>query len=690
MWMATFAVVAAIILTYWTGLSNPFVLDDLLGVAENRYIRDWSLRSLLFPEPDTSFSGRPLVQLSFALNYAMSGLNVRAYHVANLAIHAGTALVLMGVVRGTLTTPALATRFGPHATALAAITAVLWGVHPLNSEAVNYVTQRSESAMALFLLLTLYGSIRGADPTAANAARWRAVALVSCALGMACKEPMAVAPVLVILYDRVYLFRSFSRAWRERRGLYLGLMATWLVLASLLATGPRGGGAGFSTAVSPWTYLLNQCVMIVQYLRLAVWPSALVADYGRTLPLTLADVWPQAVLLMGLAALTALLLVRRPTIGFIGAWCVITLAPTSSVVPIIGEVGRDVRMYLPLAALVAGAVVGLTALGQSVGTWGPAAARAVPIGTAAILLVPAVALASRTVARNREYASDVTLLRTIVDRWPSARAHHGLGLALLRDGVGEEGLAQLRMAVAEAPRARLDIATHLFRTGRYEEALAESQAVLDAWTTPTDPGLNRQQVLKADAVRAATLMGEALVRLERPAEAVDRFRYALTLDASNVTASRLLADTLFENGEHGAALVLYERFLRTNPGNEEALARYGISLASLGRTREAIAAFEQQVAVAPTSGFAHRNLATALVDDRRLGDAAPHAERAVTLDPDDPVARNLHARVLALQGRFEEARVQFERSLALKPDYVESRQQLDALLRLMAQGVPPR
>src|SRR5439155_17709857 len=88
-----------------------------------------------------------------------------------------------------------------------------------------------------------------------------------------------------------------------------------------------------------------------------VWPSDLVLNYGRPAAFTLAEIWPKAAVVCALLTLTGVALYRAPVIGFLGAWVFLTLAPSSSVVPIATEVGAERRMYLPLMALVACAVL---------------------------------------------------------------------------------------------------------------------------------------------------------------------------------------------------------------------------------------------------------------------------------------------------------------------------------------------
>ena len=138
----------------------------------------------------------------------MSGLDPWSYHPANLAIHASAALVLFGIVRRTLQGPRLRDRFGTQANGLAAAVAVCWAVHPLQTESVTYIIQRMESLMGLFLLLTLYCVIRGHHSPRRSG--WYAGAVTCCALGMGTKEGMVIAPIIVLLYDRIFLADSWA------------------------------------------------------------------------------------------------------------------------------------------------------------------------------------------------------------------------------------------------------------------------------------------------------------------------------------------------------------------------------------------------------------------------------------------------------------------------------------------------
>ncbi len=173
--LAAAVVVAATAGVYWNSLGGAFVLDDHAWILDNASItRLANLGEVLFPTDSPAVAGRPIVSLTLAVNYALGGLNPVGYHVVNVVIHALAALVLLGVVRRTLLSPRMGGRFAQTALPLAAAVGLVWAVHPLTTAAVTYVIQRTESLAALFYLLTVYCTIRGA--TVANAARSRAVA----------------------------------------------------------------------------------------------------------------------------------------------------------------------------------------------------------------------------------------------------------------------------------------------------------------------------------------------------------------------------------------------------------------------------------------------------------------------------------------------------------------------------------
>ncbi len=255
-------IVFAALVAYHNCFAGPFIFDDVASVTENLRIRHlWPIWDALTPSANSMVGGRPMVSFSLALNYALGGLAVGGYHALNLVIHILAGLTLYGVIRRTLLQPALREQFGSASGRLALAVAVLWTVHPLQTEAVTYVSQRCESLMGLFYLLTLYCFIRGADSP--RSGEWFTLSVVTCLLGMASKEVMVTAPAMVLLYDRIFVSGSFREAWTRHLRLYLGLAGTWLLLVYLM-TGLHYRAVGFGLGIPWWAYALTESRAVVR------------------------------------------------------------------------------------------------------------------------------------------------------------------------------------------------------------------------------------------------------------------------------------------------------------------------------------------------------------------------------------------------------------------------------------------
>jgi protein O-mannosyl-transferase len=546
---------AVALATYWNALDAPFVWDDNVAIATNNSIHD--IVGSLNPPIETPVAGRPVVNLSFALNYAYGGLDPRGYHVVNLAIHIVCALLLFAVVRRTLARqrPAAA---DARLDAIALASALLWMVHPLLSETIDYATERSESLMALFFLLTLYASIR-ARSRRRTSPKWTFIAVASCAAGMATKESMVTAPVAVVL-----------------KGLYLGLAATWLELAAVIWHWPR---STVGVAVSPITYFFNQAQIITRYLWLTVWPQSLVVDYGLPRALHLSDVIVPGAFIVALLAATIVALVRWPAAGFLGAMFFLTLAPTSSVVPILSEVGAERRMYLPLAALSILVVLGTTRGIDAIA--GPAKGgrnRGWSWAGAALAVIVA-ALAIRTSYRNRDYDSPIALWQSAVDRRPNGRARFALANQLMDAGRHDEATAQLRLAVADYPDARAGLGTELLLQGKLEEGISVLNGFVQA-----APALSNRAPARGLLAQAHRAIAERELSRGNAALAAAEARASVELDASNADAHNVLGAALASQGNLAAAIPEFRAALRYNPTHETALKNLAKATALYGRS----------------------------------------------------------------------------------------------------------
>lgn len=576
-------ILLAVAVAYHGTFRVPFLLDDEVSIVENPSLRQLaSFPGALSPPAFSGVGGRPAANLSFAINYALGELDVGSYHAVNLLLHAASALALYGLIRRTLLSPLLRERWTGSAPLVAAAAALLWAVHPVQTAAVTYISQRTELLMALSYLLTLYCVARSCE---APSRRWPVLAVACGLLGMASKEVMITAPVLALLYDRTFFSGSFAVAWQQRRWLYLGLAATWVPLIFLLEGLQGHRGVGFGLELSAWDYALTESIVVLRYLGLAVWPQPLVFDYGPGMAVhRFAEAAPHALALSAILGGTVVLLWRRPALGFVAASFFLILSPTSSVIPISLQPMAENRLYLPLAAIVIGFVLAAFALLQR---W-------------ALALVACVALllTITTVHRNEVFRDEFTLWQDTVHKQPgNSRAHNNLGNLLLARGRGDEAITAFETARRLDPssaEAHYNLGQTLLDRGRVDEAFRLCAEAVRL--KPADP-------------KAHNNLGNVFLATGRIDEAALRFETALRLRPAFPEAHNNLAVVRAKQNRLPEALAHWEETLRLRPGLIEARFNYAVALARLNRKAEALAQFEACLRQKPDLDAARRLIA---------------------------------------------------------------------------------
>jgi tetratricopeptide (TPR) repeat protein len=635
-WLALFVVAA--IAAYASAIRAPFEFDDLPAIQQNQTIRAMS-PAVLLPPTQTAVAGRPVVNASLALNYAINealGVDQRSdpegpnktvgYHVLNLLLHIACGLLLFGIIRRTIAHDASAAA-SVDAEQVGGLAVLLWLVHPIQTEAVDYVIQRTELIVSLCYAGTLYASIRAWD-SKKHAGRWRVASVVACALGMASKEVMITAPAIVVLYDWTFRADSLKSLWRngQRRRLYVALTATGAIVALTVLSGVRSQSVGFGLGIPWYEYFYTQAWAITRYLRLLVWPDGLTFDYGER-PVAFARSLPGLVLLGACAVGTVLAFTRRRWmwLGFLGAWFFLILAPSSSVVPIKTEVAAERRIYLASAAPFVLLAIGADRLARRY-------ARGVTIERVALGAVAA-ALVVVTALRGLTYRSSETLYRDVIAKAPdNPRGYVGVGLAYLVRGP-----------------ASFDDAT-----GMFKRAIAVDSNSSMAW-------------------RSLALM--AAMNEQWPS-AVESYRRVLLVDSADVGATDGIARALLAEGKPEAAMPYVER---VGNADVDLLWSFGSRLVSEGRGKEALRYLEVAANSEVPSALNLAELSDAYAQSGRIEDAEKAAAVA-TASAGDTVAVFVRAgEAMLTAGKMAEARLYLQHALAVDSTSVAARRLLDSL-----------
>ncbi|MCE5267044.1 MAG: tetratricopeptide repeat protein [Planctomycetaceae bacterium] len=580
--MAAAIIVGAAVLVYSNTFGVPFLFDDYAAIRQNDSIRPpWSVGALLMPPGNgAAVQRRPVTNVSLAINYAISGVQPWSYHALNLSLHVLTALLLLAIVRRTLvqygnradSIPNASNHLSHNSLFLATLIALIWAVHPLVTEAVTYTIQRTELLAAFFYLLTLYCVIRGASSQ--RPTPWYAIAAGSCALAIGSKESAVSAPLVVMLYDRVFLSASWREVLRRRWPLYAAMAATWTIALILLPHG-REGAAPFGHDWQPLEYAAAQLGVITHYLRLCFWPHPLVIDYGVHTPQTFWQVAPHA-LLIGVILIAIIIAFRRqPWLAFLGVAFFAILAPSSSIVPLFTQIAAEKRMYLPLATVVIATVMStyVLARGLSVRHWPPPAQQPASVQRLELTLLGGllVLLGCMTYVRNHDYRDASTIWEDAVQKCPqNARAHHNLGVAYENLGLIEDALdcydAAIKLNAAHAVSHR-NLGRILAKNGKIEVGL-------------------------------------------------DHLKKAVTLAPDDAEAHCNLSVALASSGRIDAAIYHLRAAVRLSPRCADTHNALGLLLLQRGEADEAIAHFQQALDLTPSFAAARHNLDRVLAQDR--------------------------------------------------------------------------
>ncbi len=641
------------LIAYANSFTGEFIFDDLVTIVDNKYIRR------LWPPWDPIFKWglgtRPVMGLSLALNYSMNGLNTWGYHVVNLFIHLLNACVLFDLLRRVL----LRLKLFANASKILSLTVVLcWVAHPLNAEAVTYITQRNESLMSLFLLLTFYCVERG------NSSQFKSIyyglAVLACALGMGTKQNMVATPLLVLLYDRIFLSGSFRNALHSRRKLYWGLAGTWGVLATTFIIFPKIESAGFKLQhVSALNYALTQPQVIVHYLRLVLWPQNLCLDYYWPVVKGPQEILAYALIIVGLMVATAWALKFSPAMGFLGAWFFLILAPTSSVMPL-NDVAAEHRMYLPSVSILVIIVLGVFALLRNWAFWGkPSYLPYLYSGTAVVIVVAT--LTWRAILRNEDYKHAVSMWKKVVQQRPmNPRAPYVLGHYLYDEGKNKEARDWYEQALRIAPdyaEAHYNLGLTLDALGRQNEATSHFLEALRI-----NPSL----------AEAHNGLGKVHSQQGKFDVALEYYNRALQLNPDYAEAHNNLGAMFAQQGKIDLALEQYNRAIQLKPEYAEARNNLGGLYLIQGKVEISLKELSEALRLKPDYRDAQNNLGLVLLRQGKYEEAISHLTESIRLEPGVASTHYSLGRALLFVQRNEEAQLQFTEAIRLRPDYPEA------------------
>ena len=617
------------ILLYANTFDAPLVFDDEEYILKNPAVQDFrfyfdhdlSERGINQGWLLQNFRTRKVAIFTFALNNWLHGLWLPGYHGINTLIHLINGLLVYGLVLLTFRTPFFnkdETGDSWRASRLPALyTALFFIAHPVQTQAVTYLSQRITSLATLFYLLSLlcyvrwrlYRTAEEQTPAPYPAASGTALRRRSCywltfaatIAAMLTKEISFTLPLIIILYEIFFFGRP---SWR-RLGALLPFAATMAIIPlTVLGEGAQYEDIQRLTAGSPatdapgdprLTYLFTQFRVIVTYLRLFLLPLGQNLDYDYPLSTGFfqAPVLLSFALLCLLAGIAAYLFVRSRTgqsgvspwlrlISFGICWFFVTLAIESSILPLL-DVIFEHRLYLPSVGLL------LAMLGAMALAWQPLNRKQRQTGMA-LLLVLLCAFSLATISRNNLWHDPVTLWKDAVEKSPAkSRPHHNLG-----DEYRIRG--QFNDAIREYEKAS-ELAVSI------DDAALPSEGLEEIYSTQKNyPLLQKyydsrlallQKSLQQDANNPILLnnIGNLYIKMHRFNEAEQLFRKAIGIKGDFAQFHRNLGKLYLAQNNLEDALRALREAVRLDPDNGICLEDLGDVLEAKGENAEALAAY---------------------------------------------------------------------------------------------------
>jgi tetratricopeptide (TPR) repeat protein len=643
----------ACLIVYANTFHVPFQYDDVDRMIKRPFVRDVRLffdpagRKRFANEDD--FRRRPVGYLTFALNYyVMQDEKTTGYHLVNLAIHALNALLVYALIVFTFRTPNMeGSSLRSRAPTIAFFSALLFAVHPIQTEAVTYIVQRLASLATLFYLLSLVMYIKWRLAGREKKRRWLfyGVSLISAILAMKTKEIAFTLPLSITLYEMIFFKGKFDR--RVSIGIIPLLLTMLIIPISMVGTmgkplgevlSDTGGMFRAHSTLSRWEYLTTEIPVMVTYIRLMLWPVGQSFDHDYPLHHSFFD---PAVLLsflfLSAVAGTGVYCLHRSgaakqdsqyssapvtrhslrLVAFGIFWFFITLSVESSIIPI-ADVISEHRLYLPSIGFILACTSALFYGSDKLRTKREGANKWLIMFLATVSVV----FAGLAFARNVVWQSEVSLWEDVIQKGPmKARGYNGLGLAYLDMHRYDRAIGQFEKAITLYPSygsAFNNLGNAFYQSGLYDRAIeAETRAIA---LEPNNP---------------VFYFGRGVSRASRGdyEGAIADYTRAISIDSGYADAYNNLGSVYHLRGEFPLAIAQYSKAIALDSGNALFFCNRGLAYAGNGELDMAIRDYTQAIALEPglVSAYSSRGAAYSLED--RYVQAINDFDRAISLQP---------------------------------------------------------
>jgi tetratricopeptide (TPR) repeat protein len=628
-WLWGLLLIAFVFIAYAPVFHAGFIWDDESHLTRNPCI----VGPLGLKEIWTSTQAvyYPLVLTTFWVLHKFVGLNPLPYHILNVLMHAGSAVLLWRVLR----------QLGVRGAWLGA---ALWALHPVMVQSVAWVTELKNTQSCLFYLLSIYCFLNWEKQSQITQTRRVEVSLMF-GLSLLCFVLATVSKPSVVMLPAVLALCVW---WRRRRIQWRDAvaLAPFVAISALASAWTIWEQKFHARAVGPdWAQNWPERLIIAGraiwfYLAKLFWPHPLIFIYPRwhLQPSQFTAYLPLLLALMGLIALWFLPGKAGRAVFFAGAYYVISLFPVLGFFSIYFfrySFVSDHFQYLasmgPLALVAAAGSEGFNRLAVSESLGRGMAFLRLGLCTVVLLL-----LGILTWQQTAVYHDLITLYTATLAQNPGCwMAHYNLGIALRDRGETDQAITHYRQAIALRPgyaEAHYNLGRLLAEKGEFNDAVDHYQAAL---------------AINPDDAEAHNNLGATFVQQGRVDDAIGHYQKALAIQPDYAEASCNLADALLSKADIDGAIIHYLTCVAALPNQPDAQYNLASALLRKGRIDEAIVHYEKVLELLPENANARVNLGSAFLAKDRVVDAITEYKEALRLAPENVAAQSNLAWLLA-------------------------------------------
>lgn len=605
------------LLAYFNTFNVPFHFDDTPNIVENHRIKDISNIPSFFTDIEgPPISGRPLTVATFAINYYLGGLDATGYHIFNLALHIANGILLYFLI--ILTAGRLGFHNDKKTVLIALFSSLMFISHPIQTESVTYIVSRSVLLSTFFFFL---GIILFAKAAGAEGKRKLLALFIISLMGMASREEFFLFPIMLILYDLYFISKQDIKRVLRNYKIHLPVIFTLAYVIYIVLSYDYGEHAGFGVkTITPLEYLMTQFNVHWTYIRLLFFPINQNLDYDYPVVKTLFEL-PTIISFIGYIGLWATgiyLYKKKPVISFCILWFMITIAPSSSIIPV-ADVIFEHRLYLPSV----GSIIVFTTVIFYILQFIIYRSQILLTTGYLLLTTIVIALSGATYARNIIWQDAVSLWGQAAAKSPNkARPWINIGNAYIRRNLPAQAIPYLMKAIELNPKDS------------------------DAWTNIGAAYINHNLIGKAipylmeaielnpkDSV-AWRKIGLSYLRQNLPDKAIPYLLEAIHLDPSNPEAWHNIGIAYLDQNLQDKAIPYLMKAIELDTGNAEAWNSTGVAYLDQNLPDKAFPYFIKAIELNPIDAKAWNNMGIAYGVKNFQDKGIPYLKKAIELNPE--------------------------------------------------------